>query len=55
MRTIQPATAAGLSASEDSFLRCCQASQAAARIISGPWPSCSVCQGPLMSFTYVGA
>ena len=50
-KTIQPATGFGQNGIELSLSRCCQASQPAANMIRGPWPSCSVCQGPFASFT----
>src|SRR5216683_7849734 len=52
--TDQPQTGDGETVAVRSFSRDCHASQAAAAMIRGPCPSCSVCHGPCASLTKVG-
>jgi len=49
-KMIQPATGAGRDSTARSLSRCCQASHAAASMMRGPCPSCSVRHAPPASF-----
>ena len=49
IKMIQPATSAGRNSMVRSLSRCCQASHAAASMMRGPCPSCSVRHAPSAS------
>src|SRR5438477_7041274 len=53
-KDVHPKTGAGKIIVLLIFSRDCQTSQSAAAIINGPWPSCSVCQGPSIKLSTVG-
>ena len=53
-RNSQPAMGDGDNSALLSLPRECQTSQSEAAMMSGPWPSCSVCHGPWAKVINVG-